>query len=177
MTNTATFDSVEEKAMLLSDRMNSITDKLTQNLDIAEELNVEGDEIVQMVQTAETNDTLAYTLNSSEIINLKNMVHDFQYIRSTLKENADNGRRVLNAITLELLEVDSKTNGNLVTSFAELNRAVADNMKLYITAYKDISSVLLNINKLKSQTLEETPSKTTKSNTSAMSTADVLKSF
>jgi len=86
MSESATLGSVEEKAMLLSDRMNSITDKLTQNLDIAEELNVEGDEIVQLVQAVQTtedepNDTLAYMMNSSEIINLKNMVQDYQYIR------------------------------------------------------------------------------------------------
>jgi len=162
---------VKEKTGLLSDRMNMLADKLTQNLDLADELTSEGDGIVKM---AEIND-LVSTLDSSQIINLKNMVHDFQYIRATLKENADNGRRVLNAITLELLEDDGKTNGNLVTSFAELNRAVADNMKLYITAYKDISNTLLNINKLNSTKTTE-PQQNTKT-TSAMSTAELLKTF
>jgi len=169
---------VKDKTIALSDKMNTLADKLSQNLDLADELTSEGDEIVKIAEI--NTDDFISTLDSSQIINLKNMVQDFQYIRSTLKENADNGRRVLNAITLELLESDGKTNGNLVTSFAELNRAVADNMKLYIIAYKDISNTLLNINKLNSTNdttnKPNTQAKEQKTN-SAVTTAEILKSF
>jgi len=135
-----------DKAASLSKTMN----KLTEKLDIAEELEVQGDDIIEFIE-AKQEDISLYTdpVNPAEIINLETLVTDFKFVRETLRENTQNGRRVLNSITLELLESDSDKRASLIMSFAELNRAVADNMKLYIQSYKEISATLLNMNKIK----------------------------
>lgn len=144
------------KAQSLADKMN----KLSQNFDLAEEMVIEADDIVGYVKektsALETVDVDNETgliaeeiLTASEIINLSILVEDFKYIREVLKETADNGRRVLNSVTLDLLDSDDEKRASLIISFAELNRAVCDNMKLYIQSYKEISTVLLNLDKIK----------------------------
>jgi len=138
-----------EKSESLAQKMNSITSKFTENLDIADELVVDGDDIVEFVEEKTQDIELLDECSPSEIINLKNMVSDFTFVRSTLKENTENARKVLNSVTLDLLSSDDDKRANLIMSFAELNKAVADNMKLYITAYKEISGVLLNLEKIK----------------------------
>lgn len=144
------------KAQSLADKMN----KLSQNFDLADEMVIEADDIVGYVKektsALETVDVDNETgliaeeiLTASEIINLSILVEDFKYIREVLKETADNGRRVLNSVTLDLLDSDDEKRASLIISFAELNRAVCDNMKLYIQSYKEISTVLLNLDKIK----------------------------
>jgi len=62
----------------------------------------------------------------------------------------------------------------MITSFAELNKAVAENMKLYVSSYKDISNILLNINKLNGSQVEK------KENTGyndIVSTVDLIRSL
>ena len=138
-----------EKSESLAQKMNSITSKFTENLDVADDLIVDGDDIVEFVEEKTQDIELLDECSPSEIINLKNMVSDFTFVRSTLKENTENARKVLNSVTLDLLSSDDDKRANLIMSFAELNKAVADNMKLYITAYKEISGVLLNLEKIK----------------------------
>lgn len=141
-----------DKAESLASKMNRITSKLTENLDIAEELDVTGDDIIEYVEEKTQNISLYKEDHKQlpDIVNLENMVKDFQYVRETLKETTENGRRVLNTVTLDLLAADEESRANLILSFAELNKAIATNMKLYINAYKDISSVVMNLDKIKS---------------------------
>lgn len=140
----------KNKAESLAERMNKLTEKFAENIDTAQEMVITGDDIVEYVQE-KTQDIKLYSeaLPVAEIINLENMISDFQYVRETLKENADNGRRVLNAVTLDLLDTDDDKRASLILSFAELNKAVADNMKLYVYSYKEISTVLLNLDKIR----------------------------
>ena len=83
-----------------------------------------------------------------ELINLQAMTEDFQYIRETLKETTDNGRRVLEKVTIDLLDSDEEQRASLIMSFAELNAAVGKNMSLYMDSYKQISNVLVNLDKI-----------------------------
>ena len=92
------------------------------------------------------------------------MVQDFKYVRESLKETTDNGRRVLQSVTLDLLSEDDESRASLITSFAELNRAVADNMKLYMQSYKDISTVILNLDKVKRAAIMSQPNSVTNNN-------------
>jgi len=143
-------NATNTKADNLASKMNRITKKLSSNLNIADELELQGDDIVQFVEEKTQDIKLYKKCNvNSNVIDLNNLILDFKYVRETLKENTDNGRRVLGAVTLSLLDADDDKRASLITAFAELNKAVAENMKLYVTAYKDISNVLININKLK----------------------------
>lgn len=149
----------KDKSQSLADKMNRLTAKFADNIGTAEEMVLTGDDIVEYVEE-KTQDVQLYeenTLIATEIINLSNMVDDFKYVRETLKENTDNGRRVLNSITLDLLDSDDDKRAGLVMSFAELNTAIANNMKLYMLAYKEISNVLLNLDKIKKAEKADAP--------------------
>lgn len=171
----------KDKSQSLADKMNRLTAKFADNIGTAEEMVLTGDDIVEYVEE-KTQDVQLYeesTLIATEIINLSNMVDDFKYVRETLKENTDNGRRVLNSITLDLLDSDDDKRAGLVMSFAELNTAIANNMKLYMLAYKEISNVLLNLDKIKkaekadgSQTINNTLNINA---TETISTVDLIK--
>jgi hypothetical protein len=144
-----------DKADSLAKKMNSLTEKFN----LSEEMDIQGNDIIDFVDE-KTQEITLYTdstLSTTEIINLDNMVEDFKYIRESLKEVTDNGRRVLGAITLELLDSDDEKRSTLILSFAELNKAVSDNMKLYMQSYKDISTVLLNIDKIEKGKLPKGP--------------------
>ena len=167
----------EDKANSLANRMN----QLTESFDLAEEMVVEGDDIIEFVEE-KTKDISLYEdaeINPLEVVCIETMVSDFKYIRETLKETTDNGRRVLNAVTLDLLSEDEETTGDkrsaLITSFAELNRSVGDNMKLYMQSYKDISTVILNIDKVqKTKTPSTVNNNLTIHNTEPLNTVDLI---
>jgi hypothetical protein len=149
----------KDKSESLAAKMNRLTEKFTANIETAEEMVLTGDDVYEMVET-KTQDIQLYeegVLVSAEIINLQTMVDDFKYVRETLKENTDNGRRVLNSITLDLLDSDDDKRAGLIMSFAELNTAIANNMKLYMLAYKEISNVLLNLDKIKKAEKADVP--------------------
>lgn len=172
---------IKDKSESLAARMNRLTEKFTENLDTAEEMVLTGDDIVEYVDE-KTQDIQLYEeggLPAAEVINLNNMVEDFKYVRETLRENTDNGRRVLNSVTFDLLDSDDDKRASLIMSFAELNKAVADNMKLYINSYKEISNVLLNLDKIKKAQIAEGPktiNNTLNINSSeTISTADLIK--
>lgn len=161
--------------------MNRLTAKFADNLGTAEEMVLTGDDIVDYVEE-KTQDVQLYVgaeIMAAEIINLNNMVEDFKYVRETLKENTDNGRRVLNSITLDLLDSDDEKRAGLVMSFAELNTAIANNMKLYMLAYKEISNVLLNLDKIKKAEKADNPQTINNTlninSTETISTVDLIK--
>jgi hypothetical protein len=164
----------KDKADSLASRMNRLTEKFN----LAEEMTIEGDDIIEYIDE-KTQEIELYSDNipASEIVNLENMVNDFKYIRETLKETTENGRRVLNSITIDLLSSDDEKRATLVLSFAELNKAVGDNMKLYMQSYKDISTTLLNIDKIKKNSVQEKSIINNTLNVTAapISTADLIK--
>ena len=152
--------------MDFTDKANSLAKKmneLTQKFDLSQEMVLSGDDIIEDVKKktdmvdlysgrvklidTEIEPEFCSTL-VLEIVNLEAMVEDFQYIRETLKETTDNGRRVLNKVTLDLLDSDDEQRAPLITSFAELNSAVGKNMSLYMDSYKQISNVLVNLDKI-----------------------------
>lgn len=171
----------KDKSQSLAEKMNRLTAKFADNIDTAEEMVLTGDDIVEFIEE-KTQDVQLYAgaeIMAAEIINLNNMVEDFKYVRETLKENTDNGRRVLNSITLDLLDSDDDKRAGLVMSFAELNTAIANNMKLYMLAYKEISNVLLNLDKIKKAEKAEKPQTINNTlninSTETISTVDLIK--
>jgi hypothetical protein len=150
-----------DKSNSLADKMNKITEKFSENLDTALELEVTGDDIIDYIEE-KTQKIELYNdsdIPTTEIINLTNLVEDFKFVRETLRENTENGRRVMNSVTLDLMDSDLKPEkrAELITSFADLNKSIADNMKLYVQSYKEISNVLINIGKIKTAEIPEGP--------------------
>ena len=147
-----------DKANSLAKKMNELTEKFN----LSEEMVLEGEDIIEDVKkktdiidlktsTIKTDLTIEPEFNSSlvlELVNLQAMVEDFQYIRETLKETTDNGRRVLEKVTIDLLDSEDEQRASLIMSFAELNSAVGKNMSLYMDSYKQISNVLVNLDKI-----------------------------
>lgn len=148
-----------DKANSLAKKMNELTEKFN----LSEEMVLSGDDIIEDVKKkTDIIDLKSGTVpiidsspevdfNSNlvlELVNLQAMVEDFQYIRETLKETTDNGRSVLNKVTIDLLDSDEEGRASLILSFAELNSAVGKNMSLYMDSYKQISNVLVNLDKI-----------------------------
>ena len=151
-----------DKANTLANKLN----KLTEKFNLSNEMVLSGDDIIDDVKkktdlielnsgAPKLNETIDVEIeqefNTSlvlELVNLKAMVEDFEYIRETLKETTDNGRRVLNKVTIDLLDSDDDQRASLILSFAELNSAVGKNMSLYMDSYKQISNVLVNLDKI-----------------------------
>lgn len=151
-------DSVK-KAESLSEKMAKIHKNLGESVDIANDVyhlgeNLESNATEVSSKISESNRTSYIPESASAVLDLETMIDDFKFIRNTLKENADNGGRVLNAITLKLLEEGSEKKANLIMSFAELNKAIADNIKLYISSYKDLSNVIKNIQQVQEREQE-----------------------
>lgn len=170
----------KEKSESLAEKMNRLTAKFADNIETAEEMVLTGDDIVEYVEE-KTQDVQLYSeqLPVAEIINLNNLVNDFQFVRETLRENTENGRRVLNSVTLDLLDTEDDKRASLIMSFAELNKAIADNMKLYIQGYKEISNVLLNLDKIQKAEKVEQPHTINNTlninSTETISTVDLIK--
>ena len=151
-----------DKANALANKLNELTEKFN----LSNEMVLSGDDIIDDVKkktdlielnsgVPKLNETIDVEIeqefNTSlvlELVNLKAMVEDFEYIRETLKETTDNGRRVLNKVTIDLLDSDEDQRASLILSFAELNSAVGKNMSLYMDSYKQISNVLVNLDKI-----------------------------
>lgn len=189
--------------MDFTDKANSLAKKmneLTQKFDLSQEMVISGDDIIEdvkkktdMVDLSSGKPKIISAIdveveqefNTSlvlELVDLQAMVDDFQYIRETLKETTDNGRSVLNKVTIDLLDSDEDGRASLILSFAELNAAVGKNMQLYMESYKNISVVLGNVDKIIKNTNVRTPSGASVVNntqvnitsTEAVSTADLL---
>ena len=157
-----------DKANALANKLNELTEKFN----LSEEMVLEGEDIIEDVKkktdiidlktsTIKTDLTIEPEFNSSlvlELVNLQAMVEDFQYIRETLKETTDNGRRVLEKVIIDLLDSEDEQRASLIMSFAELNSAVGKNMSLYMDSYKQISNVLVNLDKIIKNVNKNSPS-------------------
>ena len=182
-----------DKANSLAKKMNELTEKFN----LSEEMVLEGEDIIEDVKkktdiidlsgkSPKLKNTVDVTIepdfNSDlvlELVNLKAMTEDFQYIRETLRETTDNGRRVLDKVTIDLLDSEDEQRASLIMSFAELNAAVGKNMSLYMDSYKQISNVLVNLDKIIKNNSKSNPSVVNNTqvninSTEQISTADLL---
>lgn len=181
-----------DKANSLANKMNELTAKFN----LSEEMVISGEDIIEDVKKKTdiidlssgkvkvVDADIEPEFNSAvilELVNLQAMVEDFEYIRETLKETTDNGRRVLNKVTIDLLDTEEDQRAALITSFAELNSAVGKNMSLYMDSYKQISNVLVNLDRIIKNTNSRTPTNSVVNNTQVnitsteqISTADLL---
>lgn len=147
---------IQEKTSKLTEKLNKITNSFSDQIERASELIVVGDdlekdatEIVHEVhEIQEVKDDKTYSFNLDllpQILNLETMVSDIRYIRGTLKENCDLGKKLLITMAQEL---EFEPNAELLASYSELSKTITENMKLYLACYKDVSNILINISKL-----------------------------
>ena len=131
--------------------MNNITNKFKENLDIAEDMDVTGNDIIEFVEnkTKELPQSLDDT-SYLELINLNTLLQDFDYIRKTLRDNAEQGRSIIKTLGVDISASDPEELAELINSYAELNKSITDTLKLFIQAYKDISTIITNLEKVKS---------------------------
>lgn len=178
--------SVSSKAELVCNRINKISEKLAQKIENADELVVCGEElendagdVLSEVKSLPVRDDTEYHFNINllpQILNLENMMGDVRYIRETLKENADLGRKLLKMMAQEL---EFEPDAELLASYSQLSMTITDNMKLFLQCYKDISNILLNISKLTKQDAPNTVINNVTiendKNTKIQSTAELIK--
>lgn len=143
--------NIETRAESLARKMNNITNKFKENLDIAEDMDVTGNDIIEFVEnkTKELPQSLDDT-SYLELINLNTLLQDFDYIRKTLRENAEQGRSIIKTLGVDISASDPEELAELINSYAELNKSITDTLKLFIQAYKDISTIITNLEKVKS---------------------------
>lgn len=148
--------SMKNRADALAQKMNKLTDTLMSNIQTAEELHITGTEVIESVEEkTEDVDLYASDINPLELLNLENLLEDFKYIRDSLREVSDNARKILSQTACQIQEGsgdlgdDPVDPTDLINSYAILNKALTDNMKMYVQAYKEISNIILNIDKVK----------------------------
>ena len=150
-----TLNSIKNRSNQLASKINKLTDTLMSNIQTAEELHIVGENVIESVEE-KTEDTNLYAsdIQPIELLNLQNLLDDFKYIRDSLRETSDNARRILSQTATEITDGsgdlgDDVTPTELIVGYATLNKALTDNMKMYIQAYKEISNIILNIDKVK----------------------------
>jgi len=145
----------------INPRVDSLVNKINSlNAVFNQAENVCSEEIVEFIdsKTKEV-ELFSEDITPTEVIKLELMVDDFKFTRETLKETVENGRKILNILTLELLESDDdSTRSSLILSFAELVSSVNNSVKLLSASYKDIANVLETTEKIrKSRLLSPAP--------------------
>lgn len=149
--NTIDLKCTEDRANKLADRMNKITARFKENLDVADEMDVSGNDIIEYAED-KTKDLPKNLDDASylELINLNTLLQDFDYIRRTLRENTEQGRAIIKTLGVDISASDPDSLAELITSYAELNKSITDTLKLFVQAYKDISTIITNLEKVKS---------------------------
>ncbi len=142
----------QEDVARITEKLNKISEKFAEKLDNAQELIVCGDELetqaTDIIGEVKSMPVGEYRFNLEllpQILNLENMMTDVKYIRSTLQENSNLGRRLLNVISQEL---EFEPNAELLASYSQLSQTITENMRLFLSCYRDISHILINIAKL-----------------------------
>ena len=151
MSNTIDLKCTEDRANKLADKMNKITARFKENLDSAEEMDLTGNDIIEYAED-KTKDLPKNLDDASylELINLNTLLQDFDYIRRTLRENTEQGRAIIKTLGVDISASDPDSLAELITSYAELNKSITDTLKLFVQAYKDISTIITNLEKVKS---------------------------
>lgn len=174
---------IAESTDKIAEKLNRITGTFAEQLNNANSLIVMGDELsgqaTEIIQDIRSVPEKTYTFNLDllpQILNLETMVSDIKYIRETLQENCNLGKRLLNVISQEL---EFEPNAELLAAYSELSKTITENMKLYLACYKDVSTILINISKL-TQSQNQTKNVvnnniTIESQAKVQNTADLIK--
>lgn len=160
-----------EKFEHLNNKMNKITQELTKNVEISEDILTTTEELESYLVTPKTapiapiegqlitgdsdnaeepvSKALApVTEIAADVVDVQAMIEDFCYMRAMLRETTQNSRRVLESVTEELVLSEGESRALLVSAYSELNKAQIESVKLFMQSYKEISTILVNLTKI-----------------------------
>lgn len=151
--------AIKSKAEALSEKMNKLTSKFAEQTTLADDMYVQGEDVEDVVTDildSKYSDTSSKSFNdiipTQDAINLQMLLDDFKYVRGVLKSNADDGRKIISAVTLDIMAAEDADKADLIKSFADLNKSIAVNMDLYLKTYKEISNILVQLDKIQDKT-------------------------
>jgi hypothetical protein len=187
-----------EKFEHLTSKMNKITQELTKNVEISEDILTTTEELESYLVTPKTpaliegqlitgdsdnpeepvSKALApVTEIAADVVDVQAMIEDFCYMRAMLRETTQNSRRVLESVTEELVLSEGESRALLVSAYSELNKAQIESVKLFMQSYKEISTILVNLTKINQSNTPHTVHTTNVLNIedqSHVSTADII---
>lgn len=184
-----------EKFEHLNNKMNKITQELTKNVEISEDIlttteeiesylvtpkstnPIEGQLIASSEESTETKSLAPVTEIAADVVDVQAMIEDFCYMRAMLRETTQNSRRVLESVTEELVLSEGESRALLVSAYSELNKAQIESVKLFMQSYKEISTILVNLTKINQSNTPHTVHTTNVLNIedqSHVSTADII---
>ena len=156
-----------EKFEQLNNKMNKITQELTKNVEISEDILTTTEELEsylvapkptpvegQLITSSEnpeepeTKSLAPVTEIAADVVDVQAMIEDFCYMRAMLRETTQNSRRVLESVTEELVLSEGESRALLVSAYSELNKAQIESVKLFMQSYKEISTILVNLTKI-----------------------------
>lgn len=156
-----------EKFEHLNNKMNKITQELTKNVEISEDILTTTEELEsylvapkptpvegQLITSSEnpeepeTKSLAPVTEIAADVVDVQAMIEDFCYMRAMLRETTQNSRRVLESVTEELVLSEGESRALLVSAYSELNKAQIESVKLFMQSYKEISTILVNLTKI-----------------------------
>lgn len=152
-----------EKFEHLNAKMNRITQELTKNVEISDEILTTTEELENYLTAPKTVDAelilsgdnpdekrmlAPVTEIAANVVDVQAMIDDFTYMRSMLRETTENSRRVLQSVTEELIMSDGESRAGLVMAYSELNKAQIESVKLFMQSYKEVSTILVNLTKV-----------------------------
>ena len=157
-----------EKFEHLNNKMNKITQELTKNVEISEDILTTTEELESYLVTPKsapiegqliTGDSTnaeepvskalaPVTEIAADVVDVQAMIEDFCYMRAMLRETTQNSRRVLESVTEELVLSEGESRALLVSAYSELNKAQIESVKLFMQSYKEISTILVNLTKI-----------------------------
>lgn len=157
-----------EKFEHLNNKMNKITQELTKNVEISEDILTTTEELESYLVTPKSTpiEGQLITGNSdnpeepvskalapvteiaADVVDVQAMIEDFCYMRAMLRETTQNSRRVLESVTEELVLSEGESRALLVSAYSELNKAQIESVKLFMQSYKEISTILVNLTKI-----------------------------
>lgn len=184
-----------EKFEHLNNKMNKITQELTKNVEISEDILTTTEELESYLVTpktapvegqlitgnpeepTETKSLAPVTEIAADVVDVQAMIEDFCYMRAMLRETTQNSRRVLESVTEELVLSEGESRALLVSAYSELNKAQIESVKLFMQSYKEISTILVNLTKINQSNTPHTVHTTNVLNIedqSHVSTADII---
>ena len=160
-----------EKFEHLNNKMNKITQELTKNVEISEDILTTTEDLESYLVTPKsapiegqliTGDSdnsreleepvskalAPVTEIAADVVDVQAMIEDFCYMRAMLRETTQNSRRVLESVTEELVLSEGESRALLVSAYSELNKAQIESVKLFMQSYKEISTILVNLTKI-----------------------------
>ena len=155
-----------EKFEHLNNKMNKITQELTKNVEISEDILTTTEELESYLvapktqpiegqlipasssEELETKALAPVTEIAADVVDVQAMIEDFCYMRAMLRETTQNSRRVLESVTEELVLSEGESRALLVSAYSELNKAQIESVKLFMQSYKEISTILVNLTKI-----------------------------